>query len=126
MCNVKHVGRGRRAVIAWLFDLQLLWFRTPLMAICTTLCDKVCQWLKTLLSSTNKTFRHDIAEILLKVGLNTTTLTRWERIHVLFRFPWKIDIQTKQTPKWFVWYAKQTFKSEIDYLFCAMLLMFCK
>ena len=49
----------------------MLWFRTPLMAICTTLCDKVCQWLKTLLSSTNKTVCHDIAEILLKVGLNT-------------------------------------------------------
>jgi hypothetical protein len=42
-------------------------------------CDKGCQWLATgrwfspgiLVSSTNKTDRHDIAEILLKVALNT-------------------------------------------------------
>ena len=48
-----------------------------------TLCDKVCQWLEkglwftlsTLVSSTNKTHRHDITEILLKVELNTKTLT---------------------------------------------------
>jgi hypothetical protein len=44
-----------------------------------TLCNKVCQWLSTgqwfflgtPVSSTNKTDRHDIAEILLKVALNT-------------------------------------------------------
>jgi hypothetical protein len=46
-------------------------------------CWKVCQWLvagwwfspDTLVSSTNKTDHHDIAEILLKVALNTLTLT---------------------------------------------------
>ena len=45
----------------------------------TTLCDKVCQWLTTgqwfsagtLVSSTNKTDRNDITEILLKVALTT-------------------------------------------------------
>ena len=45
----------------------------------TTLCDKVCQWLVTdrwfstdpPVSSTNKTDRNDIREILLKVALNT-------------------------------------------------------
>jgi hypothetical protein len=49
----------------------------------TTLCDKVCQWLaagrwfspRTPVSSTNKTDRHDITEILLKVALNILTLT---------------------------------------------------
>ena len=49
----------------------------------TTLCDKVCQWfatgrwfsLGTPVSSTNKTDYHDITEILLKVALNTITLT---------------------------------------------------
>ena len=49
----------------------------------TTLCDKVCQWLATGLwsspgppvSSTNKTDRHDIAEILLKVALNSIKQT---------------------------------------------------
>ena len=46
-----------------------------------SLCDKVCQWLAaslwfspgTTVSSTNKTDRHDISEILLKVALNTIT-----------------------------------------------------
>ena len=50
----------------------------PLMARCTTLCDQVCQWLATGRwfspgtpgSSTSKTDRHDIAEILLKMALN--------------------------------------------------------
>ena len=45
----------------------------------TTLCDKVCQWLAaglwfspgTPVSSTNKPDCHNIAEILLKVTLNT-------------------------------------------------------
>ena len=45
----------------------------------TTLCDKVCQWLATCrwfsvgtpVIHTNKTDRHDITEILLKVALNT-------------------------------------------------------
>jgi hypothetical protein len=45
----------------------------------TALCDKVCQWFATgqwfspctPISSTNKTDRHDIAEILLKVALKS-------------------------------------------------------
>jgi len=45
----------------------------------TTLCDKVCQRLATSrwyspgtpVSSTNKTDRHDITQLLLKVALNT-------------------------------------------------------
>ena len=45
----------------------------------TTLLDKVCQlrWFSqgTPVSSTHKTDSHDIAEILLKVALNTVTLT---------------------------------------------------
>ena len=48
----------------------------------TTLCDKVRQWLVTgqwfspfdPVSSTNKTDRHDVTEILLKVALNTINL----------------------------------------------------
>ena len=54
-----------------------LWVRTLFMAQCTTLCDKICQWLATCRgfspgppgSSKNKTDRHDIAEIMLKVVL---------------------------------------------------------
>jgi hypothetical protein len=43
----------------------------------TALCYKVCQWFSpgTLISSTNKSDRHDISEILLKVELNTKTQT---------------------------------------------------
>jgi len=49
----------------------------------TTSCDQVCQWLATgrwfslgsSVSSINKTDRHDIIEILLKVALNTINLT---------------------------------------------------
>jgi hypothetical protein len=57
-----------------------LWVRIQLRrgVINTTLCDKVCQWLEaglcfSLVSSTNKTDRQDIPEILLKVVLNTIT-----------------------------------------------------
>jgi hypothetical protein len=50
----------------------------------TTVCDKVYLWLAagqwfspgTLVSSTNKTDRHDIVEILLKVALNTINQTK--------------------------------------------------
>ena len=58
----------------------------------TTLYDKVCWWLATgrwfskgtLVSSTNKNERHDIAEILLKVALNTINLpTHIKKIHHL-------------------------------------------
>ena len=55
------------------------WIRISIRARCTSLCDKVCQWLATSrwfspgtpVSSTNNTDRHDITEILLKVALNT-------------------------------------------------------
>jgi hypothetical protein len=51
----------------------MLRVRISIRARCTTLCDKVCQWLATgrwfspgpPVSSTNKTDRHDITEILL-------------------------------------------------------------
>jgi hypothetical protein len=62
-----------------------LWVRNPLRGgvLNTTLCDKDCQWLAagrwfslgTPVSSTNKTDHNDITEILLKVVLNTITLT---------------------------------------------------
>ena len=62
-----------------------LWFRIPLRqgVLDKTLCDKVCQWLATCrwfspgtpVSSTNRTDRRDITEILLKVVLSIITLT---------------------------------------------------
>jgi hypothetical protein len=66
----------------------MLWVRISIRARCTTLCDKVCQWLVTgqwfspgpPVSSTNRTDRHDITEILLKKALNAiknTNKKRW-------------------------------------------------
>jgi len=58
-----------------------LWIRIPLRwgVPDTTLCDKVCQWVtagqRFSPGTTNKTNRHDIAEILLKVTLNTINLS---------------------------------------------------
>ena len=67
LCNAYHH-------LNWEFESHLWWD-----VLDTTLCDKVCQWLPTgqlfspgtLVSSTNKTDRHDITEIMLKVTLNT-------------------------------------------------------
>ena len=61
----------------------MLWVPISIRARCTTLCDKVYQWLATgrwfspgpAVSSTNKTDRHYITEILLKVALNTIKQT---------------------------------------------------
>jgi hypothetical protein len=61
----------------------------------TTLCDKVCQWLVTgrwfspctPVSSTNKTDRHNITEIMLKVALNTINLKPYgHALYFHFRF----------------------------------------
>jgi hypothetical protein len=80
----------------------MLWVWIPLRrgVLNTKLCDKVCQWLATgrwfspctLVSSTNKSDRHDITEILLKVALNTITIT-------LERFSKVVGIITKQNKK---------------------------
>ena len=56
-----------------------VWISLRRCVLDTTLCDKVCQWLAagrwfspgTPISSTNKSDRHDITDILLKVALNT-------------------------------------------------------
>ena len=61
----------------------MLWVRISISWRCTTLCDKVCQWLaagwwfspEPVVPSTNKTDRHDITEILLKLALNTIKQT---------------------------------------------------
>jgi hypothetical protein len=60
----------------------MLWVRTPFRrgVFYTTLCVNVCQWLAAgrwfyPVPSTNKTDRHDINRTLLKMALNTLTLT---------------------------------------------------
>ena len=60
-----------------------IWIPRRLGVLDTTLCDKVCQWLAagrwfslgTMVSSTSKTDRNDITEILLKVALNAINQT---------------------------------------------------
>jgi len=72
----------------------------------TTLCDKVCQWLTagkwfspgTLISSINKTDRHDITEILLKVALNTINQTNHQCMSQLFTI--NVYIVHTKTDKW--------------------------
>ena len=64
-------------------SLLMMWVRISIRARCTLLCDKVCQWLAKdrwfspgpPVSPTNKTGRHDITELLLKVALNTIKQT---------------------------------------------------
>ena len=61
----------------------MLWVRISIRSRCTTLCDKVCQWLATgcwfspgpPVFSTNKTDHRDIIEIFFKVALNTIKQT---------------------------------------------------
>jgi hypothetical protein len=65
---------------SWIY--KMLWVRILIRERCTTLCDKVFQWLVTgrwfspgtLFSNTNTTGHHDITDILLKVVLSTITL----------------------------------------------------
>jgi hypothetical protein len=65
---------------SWIYNYPCNQCLSPLDS---RLCGKVCQWLTTghcfflgtPVSSTNKTDHHDITEILLKVALNTITLT---------------------------------------------------
>ena len=96
---LSYVNWKRGLLWSWMYNYlcnqclspHTLWVRIPLrrVVLYTTLCDKVCQWLATDLwfspvSSTNKIDCHDITEILLKVTLNTITLTpikwKWYRL----------------------------------------------
>jgi hypothetical protein len=78
-----------------------LWVRIPLRrgVLDTTLCDKVCPWLAadlwfsigTHVSSTNKTDRHNITEIVTKVALSTITTSPFQELgayqNVIFTEP---------------------------------------
>ena len=73
----------------------MLWVRISIRARCTTLCDKICQWLaagrfstRTPVSPTNKTDSHDITEIVLKVALNTIIQTNHMNINLFMYYIW--------------------------------------
>jgi hypothetical protein len=90
----------------------------------TTLCDKFCQslaadrWfsLCTLVSLTNKTDRHDITEILLKVALNTITLLI-TTINTTWRSIWSKAIITIQID--LVFYLSLIFQYYFSYDACS-------
>ena len=86
-CNIHGIRRGRdRMVVGFTTTCAISAYHLCLEfephywwgVLDTTSCDKVCQWLAagrwfsphTMVSSTNKTDRHDITEILLKWALN--------------------------------------------------------
>ena len=81
----------------------------------TTLCDNFCQWLAadrfshgTPDSSTNKTERNDITEIVLKVALNTinqTLITLWWVESIWWDQPWvpcHVLLQNQNAYHWWV------------------------
>ena len=89
---IKQVGSSwPRSYGSWIYNYLfnqclsplMLWVWNLIRVRCTTLCDKVCEWLAKgrwfslgpTVSSTNKTERHDITEIFLKVALNTIKQT---------------------------------------------------
>jgi hypothetical protein len=59
----------------------MLWVRISIRVRCTTICDKVCQWLATgrwcslgpPVSSAKKTYRQNTREVLLKVAVIMTS-----------------------------------------------------
>jgi hypothetical protein len=77
----------------------MVWVRISIRVRCTTLCDRVRQWLTTgrwfspgpSVCSNNKTDCHDITEILIKVALNTIkktnkqTLSQWFQKSSIFK-----------------------------------------
>ena len=87
------------------FKLQIEWrhrdwpnrlYFIHITCISTTLCEKVCQWLATgrrlspgpPVASTNKTDRHDITEILLKVAINTIKQSNKHNLFHIFLWLW--------------------------------------
>ena len=105
-----HRGHDRRVVGFTITGIcnqclspLMLWVRISIRARCTTLCDKVCQWLATgqwfspgsPVSSTNKTDRHNITEIVLKVALNTIKQTKTNKhvyIHVIITYMYYLSL----------------------------------
>ena len=81
--SLVRVRRGRdRMVVGFTTSYAISTYSAQARCTHTTLCDTICQWfatglwfsLGTPVSFTNKTDRHDITEILLKMTLNTISI----------------------------------------------------
>ena len=102
-CRHDHMVVGFTTTCAICLSPLKLWVRTPFLVRCTWLCDKVCEWLAagwwfslgTPVSSINKTDRHDINEILLKVALNTIKQTKHGKMMKSFAI--KVTLHTAYT-----------------------------
>ena len=87
-----HVSLINNSLCNQCLSSHILWVRISTRVGCTTWCDKVYQWLATgrwfsagtLVSSSNKTDRHDIAEILQKVALRAIKKNPSQMILVSF------------------------------------------
>ena len=89
ICEQNYLSNMSRVIFSvllidhWSYRFTKVWIPLRQGVLVTILCDKVCQWLAadqwfslgTPVSSANKAECHDIAEILLKVPLNTITIT---------------------------------------------------
>ena len=108
----------------------MLWVRISIRArcTCTTLCDKVCQWLATgqwfsqgpPVSSTNKTDRHHITEILLREALNTikqTNLHNFSMVQHYMYAAFTIEVFKCLVTKCPIW-ETITISHLIFFLFC--------
>jgi hypothetical protein len=110
---------GRRGRDRQCLSLLLLWVRILIWARCTTLCDKVYQWFVTdrlfspdpPVSFTIIDDRHDIAEILLIVALNTikqtnkqTNILRYMNICLM---KWRI---------WIIWMINSQYTGDTLFL----------
>ena len=92
----KYIIRGRRVYHYWCCEFES---RSVQGVLDTTLCDKVCQWLATgrwfspgpPVSSTDKTDRHHITEILLKVALNTIKQSNKHNLIHIFLLLWDMS-----------------------------------
>ena len=87
---------GHRGLCSQCLSPLTLWVRISTKLRCTTLCDKVCQWLSTVrwfslgppVSSTNKTDCYDITEIELKVALSAIKQTKTDSLWFLTKERW--------------------------------------
>ena len=140
-----HNMRGRRGLdrmvvgftTTYAISALMLWVRIAIRARCTTFCNTVCRWLASgwwffsgpPVSSTNKTDRHDITEILLKVVLNTikqaNKTSRQDVAEILLNLVFIINQSFKICSIKIVWLIKAKVRTAyVDFSFYKRLCIF--